>query len=118
MTWIWAAEIFKPSPSKAHQRRRAADSSGAVDPDTRTKQWAGSGRGNVYPREKPPAPVASRWNFLGYARRSLTCAEARATVAGEEPQGAFALGSLESTAAVRIPPCWRLNQKHTKVDWI
>ncbi|MFP1483519.1 hypothetical protein ACLB1S_15235 [Escherichia coli] len=29
--------------------------------------------------------------------------EARSVVAGDEPQGLFSLGSLESTAAVRIP---------------
>jgi len=43
--------------------------------------------------------------------------EARATVAGEEPQGAFPLGSLESTAAVRIPELLAAyNQLHPKVD--
>ena len=58
------------------------------------------------------------WNFLGYARRILDLVqEARATVAGEEPQGAFALGSLESTAAVRIPALLAAyNQKHAKVE--
>lgn len=38
-------------------------------------------------------------------------------VAGEEPQGAFPLGSLESTAAVRIPELLATyNQQHPKVD--
>jgi DNA-binding transcriptional LysR family regulator len=58
------------------------------------------------------------WSFLEYARRILDLVqEARATVAGEEPQGAFPLGSLESTAAVRIPELLAAyNQLHPKVD--
>lgn len=47
----------------------------------------------------------SGWSFLDYARRILDLVnEAKAAVTGNEPQGAFALGSQESTAAVRIPP--------------
>lgn len=58
------------------------------------------------------------WNFLDYARRILDLvAEARLTVAGEEPQGPFALGSLESTAAVRIPALLAAyNQAYAKVE--
>ena len=58
------------------------------------------------------------WNFLDYARRILALVEeARLTVAGEEPQGPFALGSLESTAAVRIPALLAAyNQKYAKVE--
>ena len=38
-------------------------------------------------------------------------------VSGDEPQGPFALGSLESTAAVRIPALLaRYNQQYTKVE--
>ncbi|KAF1070837.1 MAG: HTH-type transcriptional regulator GltR [Pseudomonas citronellolis] len=42
--------------------------------------------------------------FLGYATRILELVgEARAAVSGDQPIGRFPLGSLESTAAVRIP---------------
>lgn len=43
-------------------------------------------------------------NFLRYSKQILALVdEARMVVAGDEPQGLFALGALESTAAVRIP---------------
>ncbi len=58
------------------------------------------------------------WNFLDYTRRILDLVqEARLSVSGEEPQGPFALGSLESTAAVRIPALLAAyNQQYTKVE--
>lgn len=58
------------------------------------------------------------WSFLDYARQILDLVQkARATVAGAEPQGTFALGSLESTAAVRIPQLLAAyNQRYAKVD--
>jgi len=44
------------------------------------------------------------WAFLDYARRLLDLAdEARQSVTDSKPRGPLALGSLESTAAVRIP---------------
>lgn len=47
-------------------------------------------------------------NFLRYSQQILALVdEARSVVAGDEPQGLFSLGSLESTAAVRILPRWR-----------
>lgn len=47
-------------------------------------------------------------NFLRYSQQILALVdEARSVVAGDEPQGLFSLGSLESTAAVRIPVRWR-----------
>lgn len=48
-------------------------------------------------------------NFLRYSQQILALVdEARMVVAGDEPQGLFSLGALESTVAVRIPPqCWR-----------
>lgn len=47
--------------------------------------------------------VAGR-GFLLYARKILSVvAEARTFVAGDDPMGWFPIGSLESTAAVRIP---------------
>ncbi|MFP1558869.1 LysR family transcriptional regulator [Escherichia coli] len=46
-------------------------------------------------------------NFLRYSQQILALVdEARSVVAGDEPQGLFSLGSLESTAAVR-PRRWR-----------
>ncbi len=43
-------------------------------------------------------------SFLDYSRRILALVdEARTVVSGETPRGTLALGSLESTAAVRIP---------------
>ena len=68
---------------------------------------------------EPPGEARSDFDiFLDYARRILDLVqEARATVAGEEPQGSFPLGSLESTAAVRIPELLAAyNQKHAKVE--
>lgn len=43
--------------------------------------------------------------LLAYADRVLRlCAEAQAALKGNTPQGTFRLGSLESTAATRLPP--------------
>lgn len=43
-------------------------------------------------------------SFLDYTRRILDLVdEAKQSVSGDEPRGAFALGSLESVAAVHIP---------------
>jgi len=48
------------------------------------------------------------WNFLGYARRILDLVqEARATVAGEEPQGAFASVRWKAPQRCVFPHCWR-----------
>ena len=45
--------------------------------------------------------------------------EARMVVAGDEPQGLFSLGSLESTAAVRIPTTLALfNQRYPKIHGV
>lgn len=74
---------------------------------------------DLFIREKSRLRLSpAGWIFLDYARRILDLVqEARATVAGEEPQGSFPLGSLESTAAVRIPELLAAyNQKHAKVE--
>ncbi|WP_334141420.1 putrescine utilization regulator PtrR [Atlantibacter hermannii] len=43
------------------------------------------------------------YSFLEYSKKILALvSEARSVVSGDEPQGIFSLGSLESTAAVRI----------------
>ena len=86
---------------------------------TRIKQLEQDLGVELFIREKSRLRLSpAGWNFLGYARRILDLVqEARATVAGAEPQGAFALGSLESTAAVRIPALLAAyNQKHAKVE--
>lgn len=58
-------------------------------------------------------------SFLRYSEQILALVdEARMVVAGDEPQGLFALGSLESTAAVRIPPALaRYNQRYPKIQF-
>lgn len=44
--------------------------------------------------------------------------EARSVVAGDEPQGLFSLGSLESTAAVRIPATLaQFNRRYPKIQF-
>jgi DNA-binding transcriptional LysR family regulator len=57
-------------------------------------------------------------SFLSYSKRILTLVdEARMAVSGDEPQGSLALGSLESTAAVRIPGLLALfNQRFPKIQ--
>jgi DNA-binding transcriptional LysR family regulator len=86
---------------------------------TRIKQLEQDLGVDLFIREKSRLRLSpAGWSFLDYARRILDLVqEARATVAGEEPQGTFALGSLESTAAVRIPELLAAyNQKHAKVE--
>lgn len=86
---------------------------------TRIKQLEQDLGVELFIREKSRLRLSpAGWNFLGYTRRILDLVqEARATVAGQEPQGAFALGSLESTAAVRIPALLAAyNQQYTKVE--
>lgn len=86
---------------------------------TRIKQLEQDLGVELFIREKSRLRLSpAGWSFLDYARRILDLVqEARATVAGEEPQGPFSLGSLESTAAVRIPALLAAyNQKHVKVE--
>ncbi len=56
-------------------------------------------------------------SFLRYSQQILALVdEARMVVTGDEPQGLFSLGSLESTAAVRIPSALALyNQRYPKI---
>ncbi|MCS2167489.1 putrescine utilization regulator PtrR [Scandinavium manionii] len=58
-------------------------------------------------------------SFLRYSQQILALVdEARMVVAGDEPQGLFSLGSLESTAAVRIPTTLALyNQRYPKIQF-
>lgn len=86
---------------------------------TRIKQLETDLGVELFIREKSRLRLSpAGWNFLDYTRRILALVEeARLTVAGEEPQGPFALGSLESTAAVRIPALLAAyNQQYSKVE--
>lgn len=58
-------------------------------------------------------------SFLRYSQQILDLvAEARNVVAGDEPQGLFSLGSLESTAAVRIPATLaEFNQRYPRIQF-
>ncbi|MEG6060286.1 putrescine utilization regulator PtrR [Enterobacter roggenkampii] len=58
-------------------------------------------------------------NFLRYSKQILALVdEARMVVAGDEPQGLFALGALESTAAVRIPETLaQFNQLYPRIQF-
>ncbi|WP_318367837.1 putrescine utilization regulator PtrR [Enterobacter sp.] len=57
--------------------------------------------------------------FLDYSQQILALVdEARNVVAGDEPQGLFSLGSLESTAAVRIPVTLaHYNQRYPRIQF-
>jgi DNA-binding transcriptional LysR family regulator len=86
---------------------------------TRIKQLEADLGVELFIREKLRLRLSpAGWTFLEYAKRILALVqEARLTVAGEEPQGAFSLGSLESTAAVRIPALLAAyNQQYAKVE--
>lgn len=58
-------------------------------------------------------------SFLRYSQQILALVdEARMVVAGDEPQGLFSLGSLESTAAVRIPATLaKYNQRYPRIQF-
>lgn len=74
---------------------------------------------DLFIREKSRIRLsAAGWEFLDYAKKILDLvADARSTLAGTEPQGTFTLGSLESTAAVRIPQLLAsYNQRYAKVE--
>jgi DNA-binding transcriptional LysR family regulator len=86
---------------------------------TRIKQLESELGVELFIREKLRLRLSPNgWNFLDYARRILDLVEeARQAVSGSEPQGAFSLGSLESTAAVRIPPLLAAyHQRFPKVE--
>ncbi len=56
---------------------------------------------------------------MRYSKQILALVdEARMVVAGDEPQGLFSLGALESTAAVRIPESLaRFNQRYPRIQF-
>ncbi len=59
------------------------------------------------------------YSFLEYSKKILALvSEARSVVSDDEPQGIFSLGSLESTAAVRIPGVLAdYNQRYPRIQF-
>jgi DNA-binding transcriptional LysR family regulator len=86
---------------------------------TRIKQLEQELGVDLFIREKLRLRLsATGWTFLDYARRILDLVEeAKQAASGSEPQGGFTLGSLESTAAVRIPSLLAaFHQRYPKVE--
>ncbi|WP_268800865.1 putrescine utilization regulator PtrR [Pseudomonas huanghezhanensis] len=86
---------------------------------TRIKQLEQELGVDLFIREKLRLRLsATGWTFLGYTQRILELVEeARQATSGSEPQGIFTLGSLESTAAVRIPGLLAdFHQRYPKVE--
>jgi DNA-binding transcriptional LysR family regulator len=86
---------------------------------TRVKQLEQELGVDLFIREKLRLRLsAAGHTFLDYARRILErVEEARQATSGSEPQGIFTLGSLESTAAVRIPALLAgYHQRYPKVE--
>lgn len=86
---------------------------------TRIKQLEADLGVQLFIRESQRLKLApAGYSFLEYSRRILALVdEARMVVAGDEPQGVLALGSLESTAAVRIPSLLAaFNQRYPKIQ--
>lgn len=86
---------------------------------TRIKQLESELGVDLFIREKLRLRLsANGHSFLDYTRRILDLVdEARLAVSSGEPQGVFTLGSLESTAAVRIPPLLAAyHQRYPKVE--
>ncbi|MDR3434940.1 MAG: LysR substrate-binding domain-containing protein [Rouxiella aceris] len=73
----------------------------------------------LFHREKLRLHISDQGKtFLSYALRILALAEeAKQSVSGQRPMGIFTLGSIESTAAVRIPPVLaRYHQAYPSVE--
>lgn len=86
---------------------------------TRIKQLEADLGVDLFIRENQRLKLApAGHSFLHYSKRILELVdEARMVVSGNEPQGLLALGSLESTAAVRIPGVLaRFNQRYPKIQ--
>lgn len=86
---------------------------------TRIKQLEGELGAELFIREKSRLRLSPTGrSFLDYAERILDLVEeARQVASGAEPHGSFALGSMESTAAVRIPELLaRYHQRFPKVQ--
>lgn len=86
---------------------------------TRLKQLESELGVDLFIRERLRLHLSPRGAaFLDYSKRILALvSEARGVVLGEEPHGLFALGSLESTAAVRMPAILAgFHQRYPKVQ--
>lgn len=86
---------------------------------TRIRQLEGDLGVDLFIRENNRLRLSQAGHaFLGYATRILDLVdESRRVVAGDEPAGRFSLGSLESTAAVRIPAVLAAyNQRYPRVE--
>lgn len=85
---------------------------------TRIQQLEASLGTKLFIREKRRLFLSSEGElFLGYVEQMLQISEhARAAVLGDTPRGVLRIGSLESTAASRLPPCLaRYHEKHPAV---
>jgi len=113
-------EIFKAiaeegSITNAAQRMHRVPS----NLSTRLKQLETELGVDLFIREKLRLRLsANGGTFLEYTRRILDLVEeAKQAASGSEPQGIFTLGSLESAAAVRIPPVLAAyHQRYPKVE--
>ncbi|KAB7896676.1 LysR family transcriptional regulator [Rouxiella sp. S1S-2] len=86
---------------------------------TRIKQLEDELGTQLFHREKLRLHISDPGKtFLGYAKRILALSEeAKQSVSGHRPNGIFTLGSIESCAAVRIPPVLtRYHQAYPEVE--
>ncbi|MBF6637292.1 LysR family transcriptional regulator [Rouxiella silvae] len=86
---------------------------------TRIKQLEDELGTQLFHREKLRLHISDPGKtFLGYAKRILALSEeAKQSVSGHHPNGIFTLGSIESCAAVRIPPVLtRYHQAYPEVE--
>lgn len=85
---------------------------------TRIQQLEASLGAKLFVREKRRLILSPEGElFLGYVEQMLRISEhARAAVLGDEPRGVLRIGTLESTAASRLPPLLsRYHEKHPAV---
>ncbi|MEM1065649.1 MAG: LysR family transcriptional regulator [Pseudomonadota bacterium] len=100
---------------------RAADRLGRVQSavTTRIKGLEADLGQTLFRREaRGMRPTPAGDELLGYAKRLLDlAAEARVAVAGGVPRGTFRLGSMESTAAMRLAaPLTALGQRYPEIE--
>lgn len=86
---------------------------------TRIRQLEADLGVELFIRENQRLRLPRRAQFLRYSKQITALVdEARMVVAGDEPQGLFSLGALESTAAVRIPESLaRFNQRYPRIQF-
>lgn len=102
-------EMFNAVAQTGSITRAAQSASRSSNLTTRIRQLEADLGVELFIRENQRLRLSpAGHNFLRYSKQILALVdEARMVVAGDEPQGLFALGALESTAAVRIPESWR-----------